>query len=122
MSAKIDYFEYIGDREGFSWSFKGKKYRQEFNNQVVALVLKSKRGILVVDPASDAAPHNAVIIDEKGMILTQIKNPEASNSAICFSDAYYIGEDLTLTIAFSSYQMLCYISENGHVLKVTESR
>ena len=84
--------------------------------------LKSGSGILVVYRASDDAPHNATLIDANGVIRKRIENPEAKNGAICFCDAYYIGEDLTLTIAFASEQMRCYISEQGQVLKVTESR
>ncbi|BCU78004.1 hypothetical protein [Luteolibacter sp. LG18] len=122
MNDFISELKYIGDRQGLEWFFERARHQLDFEHQIVAVLLGSGRGILVVEPASDDAPHNAIIYDAVGAIRRRMQNPEAGNGAICFCDAYYIGDDLALTIAFSSCQMRCFIDEAGEVLKIVESR
>lgn len=118
----IEKFKYFSERKAFSWIENGMRFNFQSENPLVAVVLKSGSGFLVVEPASSKAPHNAMILDSQGYEVARIMNPEAANGAICFSDAYYIHEELTLFIAFSSWQMGCVIDENGVVLRTYESR
>ena len=118
----ISKFRYLGDREGFEWSCGDVYHQRRFGWKVVAVPLKSGKGILVAEPASPHAPHNATILDADGNIRSRVMNPKVAYGAICFCDAFYEGENLRLTIALSSMEMNCYIDEEGRVLKVTEAR
>lgn len=85
------------------------------------LPLKSGNGLLVVEPAGSDAPDMAVILNGDGSLRVRIKNPEARNGAICFGDAYYVEDELTLIICFSSWQLACVIDEDGNVLRTYET-
>lgn len=119
---KIAEFKYRKGRLGFDWVFDGKTYSMESSNPLVVVPFQTENKFLVVDPASDEAPHNGIIIDAKGAELNRIINPESTNGAICFSDAYYVNDELTLVIAFSSFQMACVIDKEGGVQKIRGSR
>jgi len=122
MMSKITNLEYRDERRGFDWVVEGQSYSIESNNPLVVVPFKAVDKMIVVEPASDDAPHNAVIIDSEGQELARVQNPEASNGAICFSDAYYVNEDLTLFIAFSSFQMACVVNSDGKIEKLRETR
>ena len=79
-------------------------------------------GLLVVEPAGDDAPDTAVILNADGTQRAKVKNPEARDGAICFGDAYYVEDELTLIIYFSSWQMACVIDEEGIVVRTYETR
>jgi len=119
---KFTDFEYLEGRLGFCWKSNGLDYKHVSATPIVAVPLKDKTGILLVDPASQEAPHNAVILNADESMRIRIRNPKETDGAICFSDAYYINEKLTLFIAFRTEQMGCVIDSHGNVEKVFESR
>ena len=82
MSDSISKFVYVGDRQGFEWSFGDAHHHREFENQIVAVPLKSGNGILVVEPASDDAPHNATILDSSGDVRTNASQGRDNNLKI----------------------------------------
>lgn len=84
--------------------------------------MKSGDHLLVVDIASEDGPHNAYILKPDGSIQTRIRNPEAGNGAICFCDVFYIEEELSLIVAFGSFQMRCIIDEFGNTMAVKPYR
>jgi hypothetical protein len=118
----IEKLEQFEDGLGLRWIANGTKFEHRFISKVIAVPLRSGTGILVVEPAGDEAPHNATILLADGHEMKRIRNPEASNGAIGFGDAYYVRDELTLFIFFASWQMGCVINEEGDVLRVYESR
>ena len=120
--SKISNLEYREGRQGCDWVFADKKYSLESENPLVVVPFNGIDRMLVVEPGSDEAPHNAIIIDGSGNYISRVKNPEASNGAICFSDAYYVSDELTLIIAFSSFQMACVVDSEGDIQKRRETR
>jgi hypothetical protein len=113
---------YFANNSGLRWTIDKKSVEKRFSTPVKAVQLNDGSGLLVVEPASDEAPNNAIILNVDGSLRTRIKNPESSNAAICFADAYYVRDELTLVIAFSSWQMGCVIDVDGNVIRTYEMR
>ncbi len=89
---------------------------------MASVPFKNGTGVLVVEDASNTTPDNAVILNSDGSVKTRIRNPEARNGAIYFGDAYYVNDELTLIVAFSSWQMACVIDEIGNIIRSYETR
>jgi hypothetical protein len=122
MKIKMSDVTYYNDNRGLRWTCDARPIEQLFRNPVKAVALEDSSGLLVVEPASDDAPDNAIIVNCDGSLRTRIKNPEGNNGAICFGDAYYVRSELTLIICFSSWQMACVIDGNGNVVRTYETR
>lgn len=115
-------FEYTPGGKGFKWETSSGPHEYKSIHPLVAVPLRGGKGFLVVEPSGSDAPHNAIIIDMEGSERRRIENPEAKNGAICFSDAYYINEELTLFIAFDSWQMGCVVNDDGRFIRTYEAR
>lgn len=103
------------------WTYRNRPIECVFGSPVKVIPLQNGRGFLVVEPAGEP-PDNAIILNPDGSQRTRVKNPEAANGAICFGDAYYVGNELTLIICFASWQMACVINETGKVIRTYETR
>jgi hypothetical protein len=122
MKNKLSDVTYSNDNRELQWTCDGCPIERVFRNPVKAVALEDGTGLLVVEPASDDAPNNAIIMNCDGSLRTRIKNPEGDNGAVCFGDAYYVQRELTLIICFPSWQMGCVIDENGNVVRTYETR
>ena len=97
-------------------------HRVSFEEEIIATPTRDGSGIVVVYQRGYNAPHNAIFINRDDSHRITIKNPEAKNGAIAFSDVYYVGNELTLIISFQSWQMACVIDTNGNVIRTYETR
>jgi hypothetical protein len=122
MASNISDISYSAGNKAISWVYNMQPVERLFANPVKAVPLKSDTGLLVIEPASSDAPDTAVILNGDGSLRTRVRNPEARDGAICFGDAYYVKDELTLIICFSSWQMACVIDEEGHVVRTYETR
>jgi hypothetical protein len=122
MKSNISDITYYEDNRGIRWTHNSCRVERLFNSPVKAVAFQVGSCLLVVEPASDDAPDNAIIINGDGSLRTRVKNPEGSKGAICFGDAYYVKDELTLIICFSSWQMACVIDEGGQVIRTYETR
>jgi hypothetical protein len=122
MKNSISDITYYENDRGLRWIHGTRHVERLFPTPVKAVALQDGTGLLVVEPASDDAPNNAIIINCDGSVRTRVNNPEKDNGAICFGDAYYVQDELTLIICFSAWQMACVIDESGNVVRTYESR
>ena len=122
MSNSISDLTNFAGNKGLRWLHDMQPTERLFGTPVKAVLLKSGTGLLVVEPAGDDAPNTAVILNADGTQRARVKNPEARDGAICFGDAYYVEDELTLIICFSSWQMACVIDEEGTVVRTYETR
>jgi len=122
MKSKISDLNYYDSHHGIRWTNGCQTIERVFLNPVKAVAFQDGSGLVVVEPASDDAPNNAIIMNCDGSVRARIKNPEGNDGAICFGDAYYVQEELTLIICFLSWQMACVINENGDVVRTYETR
>lgn len=122
MKSNMSDVTYFNGNRGLRWSCDARLIEQRFRNPVKAVALEDGSGLLVVEPASNDAPDNAIILNRDGSLRVRIINPEGNNGAICFGDAYYARSELTLIICFSSWQMACVIDGSGEVVRTYETR
>ena len=122
MPGSISDITQFGENRGLRWSHDMQLVELLFDSPVKAVLLRRGTGILVVEPAGGHAPDTAIILNPDGTLRARVKNPEGINGAICFGDAYYVEDELTLIICFSSWQMACVINEVGEVLRTYETR
>lgn len=122
MPDSISHPSYLEEGRRLRWSYNSQLIDRVFDSPVKAVPLQSGSGLLVVEPASNDAPNNAIILNGDGSLRTRVKNPEAGTGAICFGDAYYVRDELTLIICFASWQMACVVDEAGKVVRTYEAR
>ena len=119
---KISNFINVEDEGVVSWDFDGQSINKTFNGKALALPLKHSAGILVLYFYDGMGPDNAIILNPDGTEKCQVKNPCKDEGAICFEDAYYVGSELTLIVAFKAYQVACVTDYDGNLLKKYETR
>lgn len=119
---KITNFVIIENEGVVSWDFDGQSINKRFNGKTLALPLINSEGILVLFFYDGMGADNAIILNPDGTEKCQINNPCKDEGAICFEDAYYVGSELTLIVAFKTYQMACVIDHDGNLLMKYETR
>lgn len=103
------------------WVYGGKIIDISNQGRVIALLKKDSR-VLIVHIDRAFGRNNAFIYSAGGSVEKKIAIPEAVSEAICFDDAYYDGEDLTLIAASKERRVACVINENGDVVRMHEVR
>ena len=110
------------DHRVITWTRGQSRHQVSFDWPVMAIPFADGSGIAIVNEKGENAPDNAEIINEDGSSRKTVKNPEAKNGAIAFSDVYYVGDELTLIISFQGWQMACVINSSGDVIRTYETR
>lgn len=101
------------------WEYSQNIIKKYFGFEIYAVLLKSNQRVLVVELKREK--DNAVILNADGSEFCRINNPDPQ--AICFGDAYYINEELTLISRRSDASMLgVVIDEDGKLVRVYETR
>ena len=101
------------------WISSGNVIKKNFGHEIYAVLLKSNQRVLIVELKRNK--DNAVILNADGSLHCRIKNPDPQ--AICFGDAYYINDELTLISRRSDASMLgVVIDENGKLIRAYETR
>lgn len=112
-------FQYQDDSSFVGWVYDGNIIKKNYLSKIYALLLKSKRRVLIIELKREK--DNAIILNADGSEFCRIKNPDPQ--AICFGDAYYINDELTLISRRSDASMLgVVIDEDGNLIRVYETR
>jgi len=104
------------------WECDGHVIEKTSKGRIFGVPLKSGNGVVVVDLHSSAGSENAKIFNCDGTERCTVSNPMQQEGAICYEDIYYVGDELTLILAMPERQFACVVDENGHILKVYETR
>ena len=102
----------------------GSKQQYEFSALgigPVVVLLSDLSGFLIVHSPKDN-PNNAVIVNTDGSERVRICIPSDLCDAICFGDAYYLQNELSLILFAKSWQLCCVIDEHGTIVRRYEMR
>ncbi len=116
---KINDFRHQDDSSFVGWVFSGNIIKKSFNFNIYAILLQSMEKILIIELRRQK--NNAVILNADGTEHRRIINPESE--AICFGDAYYIKNELTLINRKRDATMSgVVIDEDGNIIRIYEKR
>ncbi len=116
---KITDFQHPENSSFVGWVHSGLVIKKDFTFKIVAILLKGEEKVLVIELKKDK--NNAVIYKADGNVFRRISNPD--KKAICFGDAYYINDELTLISRRSDASMMAVvINERGEPERVYETR
>jgi hypothetical protein len=104
------------------WMCSGLMIRKNYVHPVVAVPLKDSSAVLIIEPDGVESPDNAVLYKADGTEYKRIKFPSNVSDGICFGDAYYIGDELTLFFMCKHAYYGCVCDSSGNITRVFESR
>jgi hypothetical protein len=117
--AKIKAFEHQSRSNFVAWTFGDTVVRKSFTWDVDAVLLRSNQRVLIVECRNFA--DNVLILDSSGAEVTRVRNPYSR--ALCFSEGYYVLDELTLISRDSFNNMLAVvINEDGEIIRTYETR
>lgn len=118
---KITDFENPDNSSFVSWRNKGEVIKKTTNGRLISLPTRGGN-VLVLFISKDEGADNAVLYAPDGSMITRIHNPLKNEGAICFDDAYYVGNELTIIIGLRDRRVACVVDEEGEVKRLYETR
>ena len=115
---KITDFE---NPDNSSFVYNGEVIKKATNGRVISLPTRGGN-VLVLFISKDEGADNAVLYAPDGNMITRIHNPLKNEGAICFDDAYYVGNELTLIAGLRDRRVACVVDEAGDVKRLYETR
>ncbi len=105
-----------------AWDYQGSRLNKNYNFNIYFVVSKSNDYIVVVEPDNSFSPDNAVIFYPDGAEKKRIINPCRDKGVVCFGDAYYVVDEITLISICDRANYACALNSDGDVVKVYETR
>lgn len=116
---KITDFQHPENSSFVGWVHSGTVIKKDFNSKIYAILLKSEERVLILELKKEQ--ENAAIYHADGGVFKRIPNPDTKS--MCFGDAYYINDELTLITRRSDASMMAVvIDENGELVRIYETR
>lgn len=120
----IENFRWERNNHYFSWSYKEKELKKEYNNNIWSVIkLSDNNGFAIVLSHEDYGRHNAFIINADGTERYRLDTPTSIKNVICFHEIYYINGELTAIIATTEVDFAYNIDPNSvNFNKIYETR